>query len=151
MKQSVQHMVLHRSQENVNNSYLFARDISKRSWVLLAWLVLNEFSFLPTSRASLVAQKVKKSACNARDLSLIPGLGRSPREENGNPLSNFAWRNPWTEDPGRLQSLGSQRSQHNWATNTTKTTSTHEHCFRQILLPKEQSFFSLCVCVCVCV
>ena len=59
MKQSVQHMVLHRSQENVNNSYLFARDISKRSWVLLAWIVLNEFSFLPTSRASLAAQKVK--------------------------------------------------------------------------------------------
>ena len=38
---------------------MFAREISKRSWVLLAWIVLNKFSFLPTSRASLVAQTVK--------------------------------------------------------------------------------------------
>ena len=28
----------------------------------------------------------KESACNARDLCWIPGLGRSPREGNGNPL-----------------------------------------------------------------
>ena len=28
----------------------------------------------------------KESACNARDPSLIPGLGRSPGEGNGNPL-----------------------------------------------------------------
>ena len=28
----------------------------------------------------------KESSCNARDLSLIPGLGRSPGEGNGYPL-----------------------------------------------------------------
>ena len=28
----------------------------------------------------------KESACNVEDLSSIPGLGRSPGEENGNPL-----------------------------------------------------------------
>ena len=28
----------------------------------------------------------KESACNVGDLGLIPGLGRSPGEENGNPL-----------------------------------------------------------------
>ena len=28
----------------------------------------------------------KESACSAGDLGLIPGLGRSPGEENGNPL-----------------------------------------------------------------
>ena len=36
-------------------------------------------------RASLVAQKIV-SACNARDLCLIPGSGRSTGEGNGNPL-----------------------------------------------------------------
>ena len=30
----------------------------------------------------------------------------------------LAWRIPWAEDPGRLQSMGSQRVGHNWATNT---------------------------------
>ena len=32
--------------------------------------------------------------------------------------SILAWRIPWTEEPGRLQSLGLQRVGHNWATNT---------------------------------
>ena len=35
---------------------------------------------------SLVAQMVKESTCKAGDLSLIPGLGRSPGERNGNPF-----------------------------------------------------------------
>ena len=30
----------------------------------------------------------------------------------------LSWRIPWTEEPGRLQSMGSQRVRHNWATNT---------------------------------
>ena len=32
--------------------------------------------------------------------------------------SILAWSIPWTEKPGRLQSMGSQRVRHNWATNT---------------------------------
>ena len=32
--------------------------------------------------------------------------------------SILAWRIPWTEEPGRLQSMGSQRAGHDWATNT---------------------------------
>ena len=35
-----------------------------------------------------------KSACNARDLGLIPGLGRSPGEGNGNPLKYCCLENP---------------------------------------------------------
>ena len=30
----------------------------------------------------------------------------------------LAWRIPWTEEPGGLQSMGSQRVRHDWATNT---------------------------------
>ena len=30
----------------------------------------------------------------------------------------LAWRIPWTEEPGRLQSMGSQRVEHNWVTST---------------------------------
>ena len=51
----------------------------------------------------------KESACNAEDLGSIPGSGRSPREGNGYPSSILAWRIPWTEEPGRLQSTGSQQ------------------------------------------
>ena len=31
--------------------------------------------------------------------------------------SILAWRIPWTDEPGRLQSMGSQRVRHNWANN----------------------------------
>ena len=36
----------------------------------------------------------KESACNAGDLGLIPGLGRSPGEGNGNPLQYSCLGNP---------------------------------------------------------
>ena len=45
--------------------------------------------------------EVKASACNAGDLGLIPGSGRSPREGNGNPLQYSCmdggdwWDSPW--------------------------------------------------------
>ena len=37
-------------------------------------------------------------------------------KEMGNYSSILAWRIPWTEEPGRLQSMGSQRGRHNLAT-----------------------------------
>ena len=46
---------------------------------------------------SLVAQMVKRlpaSAEDARDTDLIPGLGRSPRGEHGNPLKYSCLENP---------------------------------------------------------
>ena len=54
----------------------------------------------------------KASAYNTGDLGLIPGLGRSPGEGNGTHSSTLARKILWTEDPGRLQSMGSQRVGH---------------------------------------
>ena len=77
------------------------------------------FSFeASTERASLVAQKVKESACNAGDLDSITGLGRSPGEGNDNPLQLFfPGKIPWTEEPG-WATVGLQRVRHVWVTNT---------------------------------
>ena len=36
----------------------------------------------------------KESACNAGDLGLIPGLGRSPGDGHGNPLQDSCLQNP---------------------------------------------------------
>ena len=49
------------------------------------------------------------SAMQERDPGSIPGSGRSPEEGNGSPLSTLAWKIPWMEEPGRLQSMGSYR------------------------------------------
>ena len=43
------------------------------------------------------------------DICSIPGSGRSPEEGNGNPLQYSCLEISWTEEPGRLQSMESQR------------------------------------------
>ena len=56
------------------------------------------------------------SAGDAGDLGLIPESGRSSAGGNCKPLQCSCWKAPWTEEPGRLQSMGSQRVRHNWPT-----------------------------------
>ena len=53
----------------------------------------------------------KESAHKAGDSGVIPELGKSPGEGNGNSIhsSILAWRISWTEEPGGLYSMGSQR------------------------------------------
>ena len=48
------------------------------------------------------------SAGDIRDTGSIPGLGRSLEKEMATHSSILAWRIPWTEKPGRLQSIGSK-------------------------------------------
>ena len=53
-----------------------------------------------------------------RRSGLDPWLGRPLGEGNGNRSSILAWRIPWTEEPGQLETTGLQRVRHNWAINT---------------------------------
>ena len=53
-----------------------------------------------------MAQMVK-SACNVEDPGSVPGLGRCPGVVTH--TSILAWKIPWTEEPGTLQAMGSQR------------------------------------------
>ena len=60
----------------------------------------------------------KESACSEGDPGLIPGW-KDPLEKGMAAHSSIlVWKIPWTEEPGRLQSTGSQRVGHNWMTNT---------------------------------
>ena len=52
---------------------------------------------------------IKNLSVNAGDTGSIPGLGRSPGGRNAICSSILAWRIPWSEEPGGLQSIGSQR------------------------------------------
>ena len=67
--------------------------------------------------ASLVAQRVKHLP--AMQETWVPSLGQEDplEKEMATHSSILAWRIPWTEEPGRLQSRGSQRVRHNWATS----------------------------------
>ena len=63
--------------------------------------LFSNYIFMPTYIfvASLVAQTVKNLPADARDLGLVPGLGRSPGEGNGNSLQYSCLENskdrPW--------------------------------------------------------
>ena len=62
----------------------------------------------------------KEPACNVGHPGLIPGLGRSPGDANGNPLQYFYLENSMN---GRAYSpLGRKRVGHSWATNTPPRT-----------------------------
>ena len=59
----------------------------------------------------VVVQLVKNSppsAGDARNTGSIPGSGSSPGEGKATHTSILAWDIPWTEEPGGLQSMGSE-------------------------------------------
>ena len=53
---------------------------------------------------------IKSWLANSGDVGSIPGLGRSLQEEMATHYSVLDWKIPWTEEPGGLQSMGSQKS-----------------------------------------
>jgi len=57
----------------------------------------------------------KESSSQSRRRGFDPWVEKIPGEGNGNPLQ-YVWEIPWREDPGGLQSMGSQRDGHDLAT-----------------------------------
>ena len=58
---------------------------------------------------ALVVKNPPANVGDARDVGLIPGSGRSPGGAHGTLSNILAWKIPWTEQLGRLQSMGSRR------------------------------------------
>ena len=70
---------------------------------------------------------VKTLPANAQDLrdsGSIPRSRRSLQEGMANHFSILAWKIPWLEEPGRLQSMGSHRVGHDWSLSTYTHTTT---------------------------
>ena len=59
-----------------------------------------------------MVKNLPASAGDIRDMSSVPRLGRSLEKEMATHSSILAWRIPWTEEPGGLQSMGLQRVGH---------------------------------------
>ena len=97
-------------QASIFQPYLHIQNIIKRKYLTVFSTALLDFPG---------GSVVKNPLANAGQLSLIPELGRSPREGNGNPFQYSPWEIPWTEEPDRLQSIG-HRVTCNLATNTTQ-------------------------------
>ena len=82
----------------------------------------ENISYMPSQTFSVLAyvrlpggSVVKNPPANigaTGDMGSIPVSGRSPGGGNGNPLQYSPWEVLWTEGPGKLQSMGSQRVRH---------------------------------------
>ena len=84
---------------------------------------------------------------DTRDTVLIPGSGEPLEEEMATCSSILAWRIPWTEKAGRLQSIGSQRVRHELATGHTHAHTHWEviflvHAFIETNFPSAAGFSS---------
>ena len=82
--------------------------------------VLSRFSCVWLFGASLVTQTVK--CLHAMWETWVRSLGREDPLEKEMAIhsSTLAWKIPWVEEPGRLQSRGLQRVRHNWATSSLR-------------------------------
>ena len=60
----------------------------------------------------LVVKNPPANAGDIRDMGLIPGSEDPLEKGMATHSSILAWRIPWTEEPGRLRSIGSQRVGH---------------------------------------
>ena len=69
------------------------------------------------SLTSLVAQMVKRLPGMQETWVRFLGQEDPLEKEMAIHSSTLAWKIPWTEEPDRLQSMGSQRVRHNWATS----------------------------------
>ena len=68
---------------------------------------------LKVSQVVLVVKNPSANGGDKIDLCSVPGSGRSPLEQGmATHFSILAWRIPWTEEPGGLQAMESQRVGH---------------------------------------
>ena len=77
--------------------------------------------------ASLVAQRLKRLPAMRETWVWFLGQENPLEKEMATHSSILAWRIAWTEEPGGLQSMGSQRVRHKWATSLSLSRWTRCH------------------------
>ena len=95
-----------------------------------------------TGSNSWVAQMVKQTVKNLPEMqeTWVPSVGWEDPLVKGMAVhsSILAWRITWTEEPGGLQSIGSQTVRHNWISNTHTQDLPEIHCWEKIIAGGEQ-------------
>ena len=86
------------------------------SWYTAKWFTYTYYIIwsLPSDSDS------KESACNARDVGSIPGLGRSPETGMATHSSILAWRTPGTVACQAPLFMGLQRVRHDWVSDAAR-------------------------------
>ena len=99
--------------------------MSGSRWVITPSLLSGSWRGKRYYRVSLVAQLVNNPPTMQENL--VQFLSQEDPLEKGQAThsSTLAWKIPWTEEPGRLQSMGSWRVGHDWATSLSLFTFVH--------------------------
>ena len=84
--------------------------------------ILANIAMLVHASASLVSQSVKNPPAVYKTRVQFLGWEDPLEKEMATHSSIHAWEIPWTEEPGRLQSMGSQES------DTTERPNPHQGC-----------------------
>ena len=97
--------------------------MSRKVWPSLLWnYCFSSLSWgFPGGSASLVDQLVKNLTIMQETWVQSLGWEDSLEKEITMHSNILAWKIPWTEEPGRLQSIGLQRVRHDWAHTTLIT------------------------------
>ena len=74
------------------------------------YIYTHTYIYIGASQVALVVKNPPANARDIRDAGLIPGWEDPLEEGMAIHSSILAWRTPWTEEPGGLWSIGSQRS-----------------------------------------
>ena len=75
-----------------------------------------------------------------QEMQVQPLDREDPLDQEMVTLSNIlAWKIPWTEEPGGLQSIGSYRVENNWATNY-KNKESAGNVFKMFILSQQFSW-----------
>ena len=76
------------------------------------WVLSRASRILNILQVALVVKNPPANSGEVRDAGSIPGSGRSSGKEHATHFSFLAWRIPWTEEPGKPQSIGLHRVEH---------------------------------------
>ena len=98
-------------------SCLFYFFVQLSLYISTVWLFFFFFSLKPWCVASLVSQRLKHLPAMWETWVGSVDWEDPLEKEMATHSSILAWRIPWTEEPGGLQSPGSQRVRHDWATS----------------------------------
>ena len=87
-----------------------------RKFIIFILIVASRWYSHSHFRPSLVAQRVKRLRAMLKTRVWTLGWEDPLEKEMATQSSTLIWKNPWTEEPSKLQSVESQRITHNWAT-----------------------------------
>ena len=87
------------------------------------WVPLGENSIRPSPESTAISQSIINIPTTL--FGILTGSKCISEKAMAPHSSTLAWKIPWTEEPGGLQSIGSRRVGHDWATSLSLFTFMH--------------------------